>query len=372
VKLGTLLLRDAVLNLSQLEAALRAQVIYGGKLGTNLIELNFIDLDTLGMYLSRVLEVPLATQEQFENVDASVLDALGAGLADVYTAIPLGYEDEAGTTLAVALAEPTNRHTLEKLEVQCGLKISAYVSPELRLLYYLEKYYHISRKARFVRTGTRKASPNYLDDRRRTQPPGGVESPPAVLLVPKKNGRSHTDSGSHDAVQLSYDDACQAIDGADDRDSIADTFMEFARGRFGAAVMFLLRDQNALGWRVYSEDSSGMEVGVEELSLALGGSSSLQIANDTMKMFRGTSPSAGKPVERRLWEAIGTTSEPDELMVMPLAVSQRVINLFYAHPKEGKFDSDLVDQTLDLASRAGKAYARLIRESRDGTRHSRE
>jgi hypothetical protein len=45
MKLGTLLLRNAAIGLAQLEAALRNQVLYGGRLGTNLVELGFIDLE---------------------------------------------------------------------------------------------------------------------------------------------------------------------------------------------------------------------------------------------------------------------------------------------------------------------------------------
>ena len=67
MKLGTLLLRNAVIGLTQLEAALRNQVLYGGKLGTNLVELGFVELDLLAEYLSELSGLPIAT--------ASMLDA---------------------------------------------------------------------------------------------------------------------------------------------------------------------------------------------------------------------------------------------------------------------------------------------------------
>ena len=56
MKLGTLLLRNAAISLTQLEAALRAQVIYGGRLGTNLVELGFVDLDALSMHLGELTQ----------------------------------------------------------------------------------------------------------------------------------------------------------------------------------------------------------------------------------------------------------------------------------------------------------------------------
>jgi len=360
VKLGTLLLRDAVISLSQLEAALRAQVVYGGRLGTNLVELGFVDLDTLGGYLARILEVPVATQEHFEAAPAEALDALGPGLADVYTAVAIGFEGDDQDTLAVALANPKDRPTLDKLRVQTGLAIRPYCSPELRLLYYLEKYYNLTRKARFVRSGTG-ASPSQFDDRRRTQPAHGLEKPPSVLLVPKRAETDNRFAAAVPETRCDHATAASRIDRARSRDSIGEALIDYCVGRFGAAVLFVLRDQNALGWRVYSVDSIGMEEAVEELSLALGGSSALQVAHDSAKSYRGSSPSAGKPVERRLWEATGTRRQPAEMLVIPIVVKNRVVNLFYAHPLPGApFDEAHITEITDLTQRAAAAYGRLM------------
>src|SRR5689334_17876798 len=120
MKLGTLLLRDAVISLSQLEAALRAQVLYGGRLGTNLIELGFLDVNTLGLYLSQLHNVPCATQQQFQNADKSAIKVFGTELADLYTAFPLGYQ---GRAMMVALAEPGSTSTVEALARHCGYPI---------------------------------------------------------------------------------------------------------------------------------------------------------------------------------------------------------------------------------------------------------
>ena len=66
MKLGTLLLRNAAIGLAQLEAALRNQVLYGGRLGTNLVELGFIDLEMLTMCTGKE-----RTEEQYRELLAS-------------------------------------------------------------------------------------------------------------------------------------------------------------------------------------------------------------------------------------------------------------------------------------------------------------
>src|SRR5580692_1342397 len=78
MKLGTLLLRNAAIGLSQLEAALRNQVLYGGRLGTNLVELGFLDLELLSSYLAELSGFPVATPSLLDDADRGLLDKLGS------------------------------------------------------------------------------------------------------------------------------------------------------------------------------------------------------------------------------------------------------------------------------------------------------
>src|SRR5690606_14748436 len=107
MKLGTLLLRNAVITLSQLEEALRAQVLFGGRLGTNLVELGFIDLNSLGVALARILGVPLATQERFEAAPPAAVALFTAKEAEAWLAFPLGPELRDPDMPGVALADPS-------------------------------------------------------------------------------------------------------------------------------------------------------------------------------------------------------------------------------------------------------------------------
>src|SRR5689334_15438837 len=92
MKLGTMLLRDGVINLDQLEAALRAQVLFGGKLGTNLVELGHLTLDQLSQYLGRTLGVPPATQEDFESAQPAAIAMLPRQVAERHTVFALAVE----------------------------------------------------------------------------------------------------------------------------------------------------------------------------------------------------------------------------------------------------------------------------------------
>ncbi len=366
MKLGTLLLRNAAIGLSQLEGALRNQVLYGGRLGTNLVELGFIDLELLSSYLAELSGYPMATPSLLDEADPELLEKLGSDQAHRQRAIPLGYLGEDKDTIAVAMVDPTDAEALDQLARQLGAKVTPYVVPELRALYYLERLFGTPRRARFVRSARpgSEAEPTQ-DDRRRQQPAQGMVMPPAFTLEPRRRRISQQlTSGSQVPHALSYGAACERIDTATHREQIADVLVEYAKGRCDALVVFLIRDGNALGWRGWIAPPAEVKTPIEELSLPLGGASALQSAHDAGEAFVGPSPSSAKPVETKLWTALGTHPEPIDVVVIPILVKQRAVNLIYAHTLGGPPPQFLITELLDLAVRAQASYLRLIKSAR--------
>ena len=366
MKLGTLLLRNAAIGLSQLESALRNQVLYGGRLGTNLVELGFIDLELLSAYLAELSGFPIATPTLLDDINPGLLDRLGSEDAHALRAIPLGYLGEGTDTVAVALVEPTNVAALDQLARKLQARVTPYVVPELRALYYLEKHFGLPRRARYIRTARPGSEAEGSSDRRRMQPAMGMVMPPSFTLEPRRrrNSQAPPPGGGDEVGQsISYGAACERIDTASHRERIVDAFVEYAKGRFDALVVFLIRDGNALGWRGWIAPSAQQRQAVEELSLPLGGASSLQSAVDTQKLFLGPPPAAARPVETQLWQALGS-GEPSDVLVVPILVKLRVVNVIYAHVASGKPSPELVEELTDLAGRAQTSYLRLIRQAR--------
>lgn len=370
MKLGTLLLRNAAIGLSQLEAALRNQVLYGGRLGTNLVELGFIDLELLGSYLAELSGFPIATPTLLETVDANLVDKLGSDDAHRLRAIPLGYVGANKETVAVALVEPAQADTLVEIGAKLGTTVTPYVVPELRALYYLEKHFGLPRRARFIRSGREASeSDNTATDRRRSQPAHGMVMPPAFTLEPRRRRASQapqgpTDRSSSASLAISYGAACERIDTAENREQIADALCDYAKGRVDVLLVFLIRDGNALGWRGYLGHPETLKTPIEELSLPLGGASALQSAHDSGEPFVGPPPSAAKPVETKLWNALGVSPEPLSVACVPIMVKQRPVNLVYAHMVGSPIPPQLVVELGDLANRSQTSYLRLIRQAR--------
>ena len=329
MKLGTLLLRNAAIGLTQLEGALRNQVLYGGRLGTNLVELGFIDLELLSTYLAEMTGFPIASPSLLDEADKRLLEKLGVDDAHRLRVIPLREHDGRVT---VAMVDPNDTDALAQLHALFGKPIVACVVPELRALYYLEKLFGLPRRARFIRTGQLPAQgepEKPPDERRRQQPAAGLAMPPRFTLEPRKRRASAAPFIESVPPIITYGAACEAIDTATHRDQIADAFVAYAEGRTDALVVFLIRDGNALGWRGYS--ATAIRTPIEELSLPLGGTSALQDTHDSGQVFVGAPPEGARPVETALWAALAAKPEPVQVVVVPVLVKQRPVNLVYAH-----------------------------------------
>jgi hypothetical protein len=368
VKLGTLLLRNAAIGLSQLEGALRNQVLYGGRLGTNLVELGFIDLELLSGYLAELTGIPIATPTLLDGADPALLRKLGSDDAHRLRAIPLGKLDEEGGAIAVAMVEPSDRAALLQLTARLGGTIKPYVVPELRALYYLEKLFGLPRRARFIRSGrTPTDSPERVEtsERRREHPAQGMVMPPSFTLEPRRR-RQSTQMPLRAEVShaITYGAACERIGTATHREQIAEALVEYAKGRVDVLLLFIVRDGNALGWRGYVAPPVTPHLPIDEISLPLGGASSLQSAHDTAETFLGPPPSAAKPVESQLWSILGVTIEPVECLVVPVMVKQRAINLIYIHQIGTSPSPQLITELSDLSARVQASYMRLIKQAR--------
>jgi hypothetical protein len=151
VLLGEILLAGGIITAAQLEEALRAQVRYGGRLGTNLVELVGLELDVLAAGLARQHAMPPALRRHFEHADARVQHRLSSTAASRHAAIPLGFVGGDQGVIAVAVMDPLPPAVLAELEDRLGAKIVPAVAAELRIRYHLERVYGITRGNRFMR-----------------------------------------------------------------------------------------------------------------------------------------------------------------------------------------------------------------------------
>lgn len=358
MKLGTRLLRDGVIGLSELEAALRAQVLYGGRLGTNLVELGFLDVDTVGKFLALALGAPEATRDRFERAPSAAIDRFGAELAQAHTAFPLGPEPADPRSFAVAVLDPNDAAKRAALAEALGAPVVLYAAAEMRLFYYLEKHYGVEREVRYVRAQSPPREQGKVERRR-------VQGAPRVVIEPRRS-RGARISAAAAPERRGIEAITRAIAEATHRDHIGEAVVSYAPDRVEAMVVLLVRDGAAMGWRAYSTRRDASET-IGQLSLPLSELSALKLAHDASETYWGPPPrSQAHPMtaDARLLSAVGIDQLPDRLLVVPVTVRDRVVNLIAATAAE--IDAATRSELAGLASLAADAYLRLIRSRAGG------
>lgn len=152
-RLGEQLTAMELVSPDKLDQALRAQVVWGGRLGTNLVELGAVDLDDLSRALGQLHGVPAALARHFDKADPELQAMLPVEVARQFSVLPLVRLSP--ERIAVVAIDPLRKDALEaiaaayELDPRDGIVYS--VAAELRVLYHLERVYKIPRSSRYLR-----------------------------------------------------------------------------------------------------------------------------------------------------------------------------------------------------------------------------
>ena len=178
--LGELLVADGVCSLQQIEDAVRNQVILGGLLGTNLVELGFIDEETLAHYLARQHDVPALFGEKIRpSVEA--MELLNRDAVERLDVIPFEKETKRVQVLCI---DPTDLATLDEVAFVTGLHPDPIVVPEVRFWELLRRFYGIERQLRYIALNQRDFMGAALTETSKpAQAEGGPPQEPAADLM---------------------------------------------------------------------------------------------------------------------------------------------------------------------------------------------
>ncbi len=136
-QIGELLIKENYITSDQLDTALKHQRAHGGRLGSILINLGFVDDDDITAALSKQYGVPSINLAYFE-IDPSVIKLIPVEVAQKYLVIPLS---RVGSTLTIATADPTNVFAMDDIKFITGFNVEPVVATEASITEALEKYY---------------------------------------------------------------------------------------------------------------------------------------------------------------------------------------------------------------------------------------
>jgi type IV pilus assembly protein PilB len=135
--IAEMLVRNQVINPDQLEAAKAASKTDGSKLTGALAKLGYVEETKLVEFLSRQYGVPSINLEDVE-IQEDVIGLIPRDVAERHSVIPI---DRHGSTLTVAMSDPSNIYAMDDIKFLTGYNVEAVVTSEAAIQSALDSYY---------------------------------------------------------------------------------------------------------------------------------------------------------------------------------------------------------------------------------------
>ena len=318
------ILRDrGIVTERQLQEAIQHQVLYGGRLGTNLHELGFITEERLQEALSRAHGVP-GVMVDARDIPPDPASLLPKALASRHKVFPY---KQSGKTLFLLMVDPTDHEAVAKVGYSLGYIVKPMVVPEFRMIQLLCDHYGVDERWRFT-------------DTRRGEAPPAPEAP-------------------------DVETAAARIDSATTRDEVVEALVGLCHRYFRRVVFFIVREPWVLGWRGVGE---GMDRSLAaSLRIPLDRPSVFQTVTRDKTVFIGR---FGPEEENQRFLKTLAKRPASNAAIFPVAVKGRVVNLIYGdNGASGHVKADL-GELIVLVQKVPRAYLRMIRQRVAETRAS--
>lgn len=362
-RLGALLVREGVITESQLEDALRDQVITGGRLGSNLVELGYLTADALTGILARHLGLPVLDEASLEHTPPGLFGGHARRLALYHQVLPL---EATAREVRLGMVDPTDATAREAVEALTRRQAVVTVVPETLFWRYAERHYGLRRpervslddpSRRLRRRDRAPWRPEYLSEAPEEAAPAAAPDRELFAWGADLGGPEIPEVRVGDRVPMStvYD----ALAVARDRHEVAEAAKLWARGRVESLVLFVVEGDAASAW-------TGVVPGVDEarlstISIPLERPSAFHEVIITRTAFEGAPPESLLQGRFHAWLGRAT---PRAVRVTPVLLGERLVNVIYVDAGDRPLPEGAGAELDALAAAMARAYARLIRAMR--------
>ncbi|MGM0415460.1 MAG: type IV-A pilus assembly ATPase PilB [Thermodesulfobacteriota bacterium] len=136
-RLGELLVRHKILTPEQVDKAIAEHKAHRERLVTTLTRLKLISEEDLAAFLARQYSAPSINLDEFE-VDTNVTKLLSAEVVQKYHLMPIS---RTGSTLIVAMSDPSNIFAIDDIKFMTGHNVEVVVATDSAIKKAIDKYY---------------------------------------------------------------------------------------------------------------------------------------------------------------------------------------------------------------------------------------
>ncbi|MBZ0117802.1 MAG: Flp pilus assembly complex ATPase component TadA, partial [Sandaracinaceae bacterium] len=136
-RLGELLVREKLISLQQLRSAQEESRKSNTSLGFQLARMGYISDQEITDFLSQQYRVQSIDLAEFE-IDEEVRKLVTQEVCDRHKIIPVS---RAGSSIIVAMADPSNLHAIDDIKFLTGYNVEPVVASEAAIIHAIERYY---------------------------------------------------------------------------------------------------------------------------------------------------------------------------------------------------------------------------------------
>lgn len=410
--LGKLILQDGAITQAQLDEAIQNQVVFGGRLGTSLVELDYIDIGQLGEYLAKMHGVPTIDHKEIKACSKGLINTLGEKMASKHQCVPLSIDK---SSLNLLMMNPTDLAAIDEISFATSKRIIPHVASEMVIMSLLEKYYDIARPMRFISFAS-----NILEEPAMVVTGAGIQDTASLPEV--KDEREAIDFSKYasdqakeeedlktpieitaeDAAEeildineliheapaeeimeaaelveeleeedelelleelpelLNLEEARQRLSEVDDRDELSRVVLSFAHSYFKRSALFITRFEKVVGWYGMGD---GIDANmVKSVMLPLDEPSIFKTVFDSQAFFLGAIPET--KYNNLFLKAIGD-EKPQSAFLIPILFKGQVVNILYGDNGEGQPAPFDISELLILAPKVPQAFEQLIMKKKN-------
>lgn len=347
--LGQLLIEKGLVNEKVLAEALQRQVIFGGRLGTNLLEMGAVSEEDLMKLLALQYNIPYAEPRHFENIPQPVLDSVPRELLTRYHIVPIAL---AGKRITLAMTDPQKLDILDEVAFQTDKIIQPVVASELRIVEALERYYDIRREARYIAVSEKVA-----DEQLRMREPARDERPQEAEDVAEPLELSDADLEPYDPLDVT--EINEAFFNIRNRDEVAQTVIRAGLRFMDDVFMFIIKGDQAEGWM--SGGSAKPVVDFGSTAHPLNPANVLHVIRESrsLERFRGVDL-----FESNQWLKELSMKVPREVVICPLVLKKHMVSALVGFQFKDGITDDEAAFLVRVMQKASVAFEILIMKSR--------
>lgn len=385
-RLGEMLLGEKLVRGDQLEEALETQVIHGGRLGTNLVELGFLQEADLARMLGKQHTLPFASGEMVP--DPAALALVNRQFYDDEDVLPMRID---ATRLTVVVLGPAQLKATDALGFKAGKRVVTVVIPEFRMNQLLRAHCKAFRPMRPIDVNALRPSKKKHEDLATPAEVGELinEDDFAKLYAKAVEGAGEEEEIIDGAVieeeapaipsplpsapvptgvtvekqapPLTFAEAQKQLQTSTNREDIATTVLQFARSKFRRSLLLNVQGDLVTGWK---GTGKGVTVrAVRRIGVTLREANTFKLVRDLKSHFIG--PMKRTPGMQVFYEQLGG-GYPQTAVILPLLVRGKLVHLLYVDHGPDQLTPPDVGELLILAQTVTRSYESLIKQRKLG------